>query len=169
MFRWYRKAVKCYVYLSDVSVGDEDEDHTKRTWELAFRNSRWFTRGWTLQELLAPASVEFFSQEGERLGDKNILEQQIYEVTGIPIAALRGTPLSQFSVDERMRWAAKRNTTKKEDKAYCLLGIFGVFMPLIYGEGEHAFVRLRKKMDRPLRSESFAKSVCGEWVGEWLT
>jgi Heterokaryon incompatibility protein (HET) len=74
MFRWYRDAVKCYVYLSDVSVRNVDDNWTKRTWKLAFRKSRWFTRGWTLQELIAPASVEFFSQEEERLGNKNTLE-----------------------------------------------------------------------------------------------
>ena len=153
MFRWYRDAAKCYVYLSDVFVSDGDDDHAKRTWKLAFRKSRWFTRGWTLQELLAPTSVEFFSREGERLGDKKTLEQQIYEITSIPSAALRGTPLSKFSVDERMRWAANRSTKKKEDEAYCLLGIFNVFMPLIYGERENAFVRLRESIDRHEKQE----------------
>src|SRR5204863_8757376 len=118
MFRWYRDAVKCYVYLSDISIRDKDDDYTKRTWNLAFRKSRWFTRGWTLQELLAPKSVEFFSREGVRLGDRNTLEREIYEITGIPIAALRGAPFSDFRVDERMRWAEKRTTKNKEDKAY---------------------------------------------------
>lgn len=155
MFRWYRDAAKCYVYLSDVSVSGGGEDHPEWTWKSAFRNSRWFTRGWTLQELLAPASIEFFSREGEHLGNKKTLEQQIHEITRIPIAALRGVPLSQFSVHERMRWAAKRNTRKKEDQAYCLLGIFDVFMPLIYGEGEHALIRLRNEVDQSLSRKSF--------------
>ncbi|KIW14239.1 hypothetical protein PV08_07021 [Exophiala spinifera] len=141
IFRWYLNATRCYVHLSDVSMCTED-DQSKRTWKIAFRRSRWFTRGWTLQELIAPPSVEFFSREGELLGSKITLEQQIHEITGIPIAALRGASLSQFSVDERMRWAARRETRRKEDKAYCLMGIFGVFMPLIYGEGENAFIRL---------------------------
>ncbi|KAI9870748.1 MAG: Vegetative incompatibility protein HET-E-1, partial [Watsoniomyces obsoletus] len=93
MFRWYRNAVKCYVYLSDVSARKRDKnDQTRRTWEPAFRNSRWFTRGWTLQELLAPKSVRFFSREGDLLGDKMMLEQQIHEITGVPITALRGKP-----------------------------------------------------------------------------
>jgi hypothetical protein len=153
MFRWYRDAVKCYVYLSDVSARKRDNNQTERTWESAFRKSRWFTRSWTLQELIAPKSVEFFSREGERLGNKSILERQIYEITEIPIAALRGTPLSDFSVDERMRWAAKRTTKRKEDKAYCLLGIFNVFMSPIYGEGENAFIRLRDEIDRSSRSK----------------
>lgn len=145
MFRWYRDATKCFVYLSDVSV---DANSTSQDqWESDFRRSKWFTRGWTLQELLAPTSVEFFSREGTWLGDKLSLELQIHEITEIPILALRGTPLSHFSVNERMLWAAKRNTKKKEDEAYCLLGIFDVFLPLIYGEGQNAFSRLRKEID----------------------
>ncbi|KIW70533.1 hypothetical protein, variant [Phialophora macrospora] len=151
MFRWYRDAVKCYVYLSDVSALPKDKDQTKYTWESTFRESEWFTRGWTLQELLAPVSVEFFSREGERLGDKETLKQQIHEITDIPIAALEGTPLPQFSVDERLRWAAKRITKRKEDGAYCLLGIFNIFMPLIYGEEEHALTRLKEEIDKSQR------------------
>jgi hypothetical protein len=142
------------VYLSDVSASKREHDNqTAQTWELAFRKSRWFTRGWTLQELIAPYTVEFFSREREYLGDKKMLEQQIHEVTGIPIDALRREPLSNFSVDERMRWAAKRTTTRKEDKAYCLLGIFDVYLPLIYGEGENAFVRLQEEIARVSQSE----------------
>ncbi|OQV11207.1 hypothetical protein CLAIMM_15076 [Cladophialophora immunda] len=163
MFRWYRDAVKCYVYLRDVSVGKGDEDHTKPIWKLAFQKSRWFTRGWTLQELLAPISVEFFSREGEWLGSRSTFEQQIHEITGIPIAALRGAPLSQFSVDERMRWAFKRDTKKKEDKAYCLLGIFNVFMPIIYGEGENATIRLQKIIVKYSRGPSSEREN-GHWA-----
>ena len=96
MFCWYRGAAKCYVYLPDVSTHTPDEsDYSSGfTWESAFRKSRWFTRGWTLQELIAPASVEFFSREGIRLGDKKPLEQQLHKITGIPIKVLQGTPLS---------------------------------------------------------------------------
>lgn len=147
MFRWYRNAVKCYAYLADVSAPRvKHEDQTQRTWESEFRCSRWFRRGWTLQELLAPKSVEFFSREEELLGDKKMLEQHIHEITGIPISALHGGSLSNFSVGERMRWAANRDTKKKEDKAYCLLGIFDVSMSLRYGEGEKALVRLENKV-----------------------
>jgi hypothetical protein len=153
MFRWYRNSAKCYVYLSDVTVRKRDSDQTKRPWEPAFRKSRWFTRGWTLQELLGPESIEFFSREGELLGDKKMLVQQIHEITDIPIAALCGAPLSEFSVDERLRWAENRKTRKKEDKAYCLLGIFNVFMPLIYGEGANAFIRLKAEIDGSSRSK----------------
>ncbi|KAN0067835.1 TPR-like protein [Elaphomyces granulatus] len=148
MFRWYRDAAKCYVYLADVSL-DTDIKSSQLPWELSLRKSRWFTRGWTLQELVAPTIVEFFSEEGEQLGNKKSLERHIHEVTGIPIKALRGSPLSDFSVRERMLWAEKRETTREEDKAYSLLGIFDVYMPLIYGEGrENAFRRLREEMDK---------------------
>jgi len=111
MFQWYRRAAKCYVYLSDVSTLEGNLQP-----ELALRGSRWFTRGWTLQELLAPQSVEFFSREGVRLGDKKSFERTINEITGIPINALGGAPLSEFTVEDRMRWAAGRITTRKKTK-----------------------------------------------------
>jgi hypothetical protein len=161
-FRQYRNAVKCYVILSDVSISDSDKNDqsSEITWDSAFRKSRWFTRGWTLQELLAPTSIEFFSREGRLLGDKKSLERQIHEITKIPIEALRGTsPLSQFSVDERMSWAVHRQTTRAEDQAYSLLGIFDVHMPLIYGEGmENAFNRLQREIEQSSGSKSFTLS-----------
>lgn len=152
MFRWYHDAVKCYVYLSDVPAVVLDSErspdcNTLYQWETDFRNCKWFTRGWTLQELLAPKIVQFFSRKQEMLGDKTTLAQQIHEITTIPIAALRGTALAQFSIDERIRWTKGRQTKEKEDKAYCLLGIFEVFMPLIYGEGDNALRRLRKEIN----------------------
>ncbi|KAH6673053.1 hypothetical protein B0J14DRAFT_654782 [Halenospora varia] len=150
MFRWYQNAAKCYVYLLDVSrppFGTADKSN--EPWESTFRKSRWFTRGWTLQELIAPASVGFFSREGELLGNKESLAQHICEITGIPFEALRGSPLSDFGVTERMSWAESRETTRQEDKAYSLLGIFDVNMPLIYGEGrEKALKRLREEIDK---------------------
>ncbi len=152
MFRWYRSATRCYVYLSDVSspAFDTDDKLSELPFESAFRGSRWFTRGWTLQELLAPSSVEFFSQEGNRLGDKRSLQQQIHEITGITVQALQETFLSRFSFDERLSWAQNRQTTRKEDQAYALLGIFDVYMPLIYGEGrDNALKRLLKEIYKP--------------------
>jgi len=143
MFRWYRNAVKCYVFLSDVSKGDFGTQPLPSQLLSTLRPSRWFTRGWTLQELLAPLRVEFFSKEGDWLGDKTTLESQMHNITGIAVKALQGTHLSYFSVDERMSWASNRRTTIEEDHAYCLLGIFEIHMPLIYGEGkENAFRRL---------------------------
>jgi hypothetical protein len=148
MFRWYRDAAKCYAYLSDVSTPADDPEICQSAWEAGFRSSQWFTRGWTLQELLAPSSVLFYSSQYRKLGDKKSLARVIHETTGIPLPALDGHPLDTFSVAERMTWAAKRQTTKDEDGAYCLLGIFSIFMPLIYGEGkEHALKRLQREVD----------------------
>ena len=150
MFRWYRHAIKCYVYLPDVSRPHSDSaDGSNEPWESTFRKSEWFTRGWTLQELIAPASVDFFSRERELLGNKASLERHICEVTGIPATALRGSPLSDFSITERLSWAASRETFRQEDKAYSLLGIFDVNMPLIYSEGkDKAMNRLREEIDK---------------------
>ncbi|KAM3068301.1 hypothetical protein ACMFMG_009441 [Clarireedia jacksonii] len=140
MFRWYRNATRCYVYLSDVSGCSVSGNHK---WESDFRKSKWFTRGWTLQELLAPASVEFFSRESKRLGDKSLLMTQICDITNIPDTALKGCPLSQYSVEERLRWIQHRQTTLEEDKVYSLLGIFDVYILPIYGEGlANAYNRL---------------------------
>jgi hypothetical protein len=155
MFRWYQNAAKCYVYLSDVSALEyvAKDQSSIVTWEAAFQKSRWFTRGWTLQELLAPASVEFFSLEGNRLGDKRSMEQLVQKITEIPVRALRGTPLSDFSVTERISWTEKRQTTRREDRAYCLLGIFDIHIPLIYGEGDKAFVRLKREIKKRSKSK----------------
>jgi hypothetical protein len=156
MFRWYHNATKCYVHLSDVSIcgSIENELSSQWTWKPAFQRSRWFTRGWTLQELIAPKSVEFYSAEGEQLGDKNSLVQEIHEMTGISIQALQGRPLSCFSVDERMSWAVRRETKREEDAAYSLLGIFDIHMPLIYGEGrKKALNRLQKEIKESLQDE----------------
>lgn len=150
MFRWYKTSTRCYVYLSDVRLNESDPE----AWQLAFRQSRWFTRGWTLQELLAPSSVEFFDQEWRRLGDKILLVDLLHEITGVPVAALRGHPLSTFSINERMLWARGRDTKRKEDKAYALIGILGITMVTNYGEGEdHAMERLRKELRPPPRIE----------------
>jgi tetratricopeptide (TPR) repeat protein len=148
MFRWYSKATKCYVFLSDVSVSTATESHQQNDWEASFRASEWFTRGWTLQELIAPVSVEFFSAEGRKLGDKASLEQLIYEITGIPPKALRGFLLSAFTISERIQWANNRETTEEEDNIYCLLGILDVSMPTSYGEGkENASRRLQMEIE----------------------
>lgn len=148
MFSWYQKAVRCYVYLSDVSL-DQPVSKALNGWEHHFKRSRWFTRGWTVQELIAPAIVEFFSAEGQRLGSKISLEKMIHGVTGIPAEVLRGDPLFNFSIDERMSWAKERDTAIEEDRVYCLLGIFDVSMPLIYGEGkEKASRRLQEEVHK---------------------
>ncbi|GIZ38905.1 hypothetical protein CKM354_000230400 [Cercospora kikuchii] len=153
MFRWYKRASKCYVYLSDVrKIQDDDDESAVYSWKIAFQNSRWFTRGWTLQELLAPKVVEFWSSDRHMIGTKAELSDLIHNRTNIPQRALEGAPLSTFSVKERFRWAAPRETKRAEDKAYCLLGIFEVHMAPIYGEGgDHASERLEKVIHDRLR------------------
>ena len=151
MFQWYRQATRCYIYLSDVP----DPKDLTSTVESAFLSSRWFKRGWTLQELIAPSSVQFFSQAGELLGSRKSRTQQIYEITGIDIEALQGNSLSEFSIDRRVSWTTRRETKKEEDAAYCLLGIFGIHMSLIYGEGrQRAFDRLQRKVQKSLNLAS---------------
>lgn len=156
MFQWYRRADKCYAYLSDVSAGFSvaNDRSTRQTWKSAFRHSKWFTRGWTLQELLAPRSVEFFSRDGLRLDDRQSLAEDIHEITGISIQALRGTPLAHFSMAARFSWTRRRKTKRPEDAAYSLLGIFNVSMSPIYGEGrKRAFVRLQKEIRQSFEGE----------------
>ncbi|KAI0490477.1 hypothetical protein F4859DRAFT_458140 [Xylaria cf. heliscus] len=153
MFRWYQNAKICYVYLSDVisdeEKGSQQNDPRQSSWKIAFRNSRWCTRGWTLQELLAPQNVEFFSKDGHKLGSKASLSQLLHERTGIPINAFENPVLHSFSASEKMSWARNRVTRRKEDKAYCLLGLLNISMRISYGEGEeHAMTRLRTKIER---------------------
>ncbi len=148
MFRWYKQARKCYVYLPDVSVPGGTISNTE-AWMPQFRKSRWFTRGWTLQEIVSPENVEFFSKEKTWLGSRKSLEQEIHNITHLPLEVLRGQDLNNFTVEERISWVKHRVTTVKEDKVYCLLGIFGIFLPLIYGEGEeYAMLRLKEEIEK---------------------
>ena len=139
-----------------VNAEEGNYQQSSYTWEPAFRTSRWFTRGWTLQELIAPASVIFFSANNERLGNRQTLEASIHEITGIAKNALRGDPLSDFSAKERLSWAQHRHTKHEEDEVYSLLGVFDVSMPLIYGEGkEKALRRLHEEINRLAQGELF--------------
>ncbi|KAM3432243.1 hypothetical protein MY4824_006677 [Beauveria thailandica] len=137
MSAWYRDATLCYALLSDVPAA-------------VFDRSAWFTRGWTLQELLAPAHVVFYDSAWQPLGsrDEAPLTERISAVTRIDVAVLRGdVALTDRSVAQRMAWAADRTTTRLEDRAYSLLGLFGVNMPMLYGEGgARAFRRLQEEI-----------------------
>lgn len=158
MFRWYQNAARCYVYLSDVPKANKVDDEGE--WKETFSTSRWFTRGWTLQELIAPRLVDFFDSEGERLGDKFSLVSDLYRITGIAKNALRGDALSNFSIAERRSWAKHRNTTIEEDEAYCLIGIFDISMALIYGETrDQAFWRLEEEVHKLHKGEPLPKQA----------
>ncbi|RYO96410.1 hypothetical protein DL765_011600 [Monosporascus sp. GIB2] len=150
MFRWYRNASICYAYLSDVPSGDDPKDPGSR-----FFASRWFRRGWTLQELLAPKKLHFFDQTWTSIGTKQKMWGSIETITGVPREFLVGwAELYEASVAQRMSWAAQRETTREEDIAYCLLGIFDVTMPMIYGEGDKAFGRLQEEIMKKTRDDS---------------
>jgi len=142
MFRWYKESKVCYAYLGDVPAEGEHLEAPGSK----FRNSRWFTRGWTLQELLAPDNLLFFGKSWCLVGDRMNLRHVVGEITGISPSFLIQRNLPKASIAQRMSWAAKRETTRKEDMAYCLLGIFDINMPLLYGEGEKAFRRLQEEI-----------------------
>ena len=142
MYRWYALAGVCYVYLHDVSSTCQLD--TPRS---QFRKSVWFTRGWTLQELIAPRFILFLSQDWQPLGTKAALSDLIQEITDVDIDVLTSLlDVESVSIARRMSWASRRQTSRVEDQAYCLMGIFGVNMPTLYGEGVGAFRRLQEEV-----------------------
>ncbi|KAI0644277.1 heterokaryon incompatibility protein-domain-containing protein [Trametes meyenii] len=150
MYQWYAQATICYAFLFDV-----DGDENPRASHSQFRKSKWFTRGWTLQELVASIRVVFLSREWRPLGTLSSLVAVVEEVTGIDRGVLlHQTPLNAISVARRMSWASKRVTTRVEDEAYSLMGIFGVMMPTIYGEGRAAFARLQEEILKQVPDQS---------------
>jgi hypothetical protein len=138
MFRWYQEATVCIAHLSDVTNKED------------FRKARWFTRGWTLQELLAPKDVIFYNQNYSQKWTRNEVQCEIESITGIPRALLEGSiDLDNVRAEDVWTWSRDRKTTRPEDLAYCLLGLFGVSMAVIYGEGEkNSFRRLRREILR---------------------
>lgn len=147
MFTWYQQAEICYVYLVDVSHDDALDPLTPGNHQEVLRRSRWFTRGWTLQELVAPESLTFYSREWIKIGDKADLAEHLHLVTRIDINVLTGRKsFRECSVAQRMSWACTRDTTRIEDMAYCLVGLFNINLPLMYGEGAAAFIRLQQRI-----------------------
>lgn len=150
MYDWYSHAEVCYVFFADVS--DAESPHAP---DSRFRRSMWFTRGWTLQELIVPWGTVFLSKEWRMIGTKASLAGVIEAVTGIERdVLLHVRPLHTVSVARRMSWASLRRTTRVEDEAYCLMGIFGVRLPVIYGEGTQAFIRLQEEIMRRIPDQS---------------
>ncbi|EGP85272.1 uncharacterized protein MYCGRDRAFT_45759, partial [Zymoseptoria tritici IPO323] len=134
MYRWYYQAKVCYAYLPDVP-------------DVPLRESKWFTRGWTLQELIAPGHVLFYDGAWNFLGSKISMVRELAEITRIDANVLRDREnLMSVSVAARMAWAADRATSREEDRAYSLMGIFDVNMPMLYGEGRKAFTRLQEEI-----------------------
>ncbi|THU97098.1 HET-domain-containing protein [Dendrothele bispora CBS 962.96] len=142
MFIYYSDSDDCYVYLSDASCKEDPRDA-----DSGFRKSRWFQRGWTLQELLAPSNVVLVDKDWREIGTRYSLKDAISAITMIPVEVFEGRRIETFSIAQRMSWAAFRETSRPEDQAYSLMGIFGVNMPPIYGEGgTKAFVRLQQEI-----------------------
>jgi len=177
MFKWYENSDICFAYLDDVPVGSEDIG-------TSMRKSRWFTRGWTLQELLAPKELIFFASDWSVIGTRHEYASIVSDITGIEQKYLesqdtintqaRQVLISSATVAQRMDWASKRMTTRGEDMSYCLLGLFGINIPLLYGEGsERAFFRLQEAIvrdptvfDVTLLAWDIAREMTSSWQVE---
>ena len=155
MYRWYENAKVCYAYLYDVpnplfpTSSDNERYPDFRGWP------EWFSRGWTLQELIAPSNVQFLNKNWQSIGDKRTLAPTLEDITGIPehilIDGLHG---NRPCVAQIMSWAAWRTTTRVEDRAYSLMGLLDVNMPMLYGEGKKAFHRLQLEIVRASNDQS---------------
>lgn len=162
MFSWYRQATICYAYLVDVGPRPYPSLTPPHYWE-QLDSSRWFTRGWTLQELLAPSRMVFYSYGWSRIGTREELAQVISKTTRIDEAYIRGKGIQYASIAQKMSWLSRRVTTRVEDMAYCMLGIFDISMPLLYGEGSRAFTRLQEEI---IRTSNDHTIFCWTWYDQ---
>ena len=144
MYRWYMGATICYAYLFDVDPAENPGAPAS-----SFRRSKWFTRGWTLQELVAAKEVVFFARDWTIIGGKDFFADLLRQITGIDVDVLTGQKsLGTVAAARRLSWASLRETTRVEDGAYSLMGIFDINMPTIYGEGPRSFLRLQEEIMR---------------------
>jgi hypothetical protein len=146
MYQWSKDSAICYVYLSDILIHHHRHPFHMEDSSSPSSYSRWFSRGWTLQELLAPSKLQLFDKNWSSVGMKEDHMDAISGITNIDLFALNGGDLRRLSIARRMSWAANRQTTRVEDMAYCLLGVFNIEMPLLYGEGARAFIRLQEEI-----------------------
>ncbi|KAK6070977.1 het domain-containing protein [Seiridium cupressi] len=194
MYKWYSEAKICYVYLTDVTFPDREShlgmfagqsdvkgwflnamehkrDDLMRIMQSRFMNCRWWTRGWTLQELLAPLHVVFFSEDWTLLGRKSEIAPWVSVSTKIHKEVLEDrAKIKSYSIAQRMSWAADRTTTVVEDMAYCLLGIFDINMPMLYGQGRNAFRKLQEEIinrsdDQSIFAWTCIMSQAQPWTG----
>ena len=165
MFEWYRRASVCLVYVADVTTATAEQDPLEKQIE----RSKWFTRGWTLQELLAPRQLEFYERNWYFLAKKGDMKDLIQSITGVQTSALDSFDPKEYTVAQRMSWISRRMTTRPEDMAYSLLGIFGVNMPLLYGEGRKAFIRLQEAILSTTDDQSLfawkTRGIFGDSIG----
>ena len=155
MYRWYQNAKVCYAYLHDVPSSsfpterDNENHYDFDGWP------EWFSRGWTLQELIAPSNVQFLNRTWQNIGDKRTLAPTLRNITGIPEHILiHGLHGNRPCVAQIISWVAHRTTTRVEDRAYSLLGLLDVNMPMLYGEGKKAFRRLQLEIIRASNDQS---------------
>ncbi|KXJ89450.1 heterokaryon incompatibility protein-domain-containing protein, partial [Microdochium bolleyi] len=149
MFAWYQGAQVCFAFLSDIQWTRVFQDSYRKDVLQALGRSRWFTRGWTLQELLAPSEVVFLDRTWTKIGTKEGFSDVLESLTSIRrVFLVFPKRVEDASVAERLSWASHRQTSRKEDMAYCLLGLLGINMPLLYGEGHRAFLRLQHEIIR---------------------
>ncbi|KAI6143794.1 hypothetical protein BKA82DRAFT_65217, partial [Pisolithus tinctorius] len=155
MYAWYANSDRCYAYLHDTDANalptdpDNDKFAESNGWP------KWFSRGWTLQELIAPEDVHFFNRNWEYITRKRKCPRALSTITRISVDVLeKGLSWSYPSTAQIMSWAADRRTTREEDRAYSLMGLFGVHMPMLYGEGKKAFLRLQLEIIRMTNDQS---------------
>ncbi|KAB8217421.1 heterokaryon incompatibility protein-domain-containing protein [Aspergillus novoparasiticus] len=166
MFQWYKSARVCYVYLADVEGPYRKNARTNLlTYTPEGNPSRWYTRGWTLQELLAPSNVVFYNREWQWIGTKLQLLEEISDITQIDVFNLIELNIKPTCIGQKLSWAARRETTRIEDMAYCLLGLCGVHIPLLYGEEENSFRRLQEEIIRT--STDMSIFACNEPRSPW--
>jgi hypothetical protein len=166
MFDWYARSEVCFALLVDVELRSEAPDMEDTLRQI--RESRWFTRGWTLQELLAPSNLIFYDKSWTKLGSKaGALLAEVSVTTGIQIQFLADKLSAQkASVAQKMSWLSRRKTTHTEDIAYCMMGLFGINMPLLYGEGMKAFTRLQEEI---IRTSNDHTIFCWSWIDSLST
>ncbi|KAK2599591.1 hypothetical protein N8I77_011332 [Diaporthe amygdali] len=162
MFSWYQEATTCYAFLSDVEPMARECESMTEDYVKHFCESKWFTRGWTLQELLAPFAITFFSLDWSEIASRSTMAQAISETTRIDTEYLQGNRrYKKASIAQKMSWVSRRVTTRVEDMAYCMLGIFEINMPLLYGEGTKSFTRLQEEIIRHSNDQTI---FCWTWV-----
>ena len=153
MCRWYENAKVCYAYLHDVLGSSFPTASDKERYPDFCGWPEWFSRGWTLQELIAPSNVQFLNKNWQNIGDKRTLAPTLVGITGIPVH-IHGLNGNRPCVAQIMSWAAHRKTTRVEDRAYSLMGLLDVNMSMMYGEGKKAFHRLQLEIIRTSNDQS---------------
>ena len=168
MYRWYEKAKICYVYLHDVPGSSFPTASDKERYPDFNGWPEWFSRGWTLQELIAPSEVEFFNKDWQSICKKTTLTPTLQNITGIPEHILtHGLSGNRPCVAQITSWAANRTTMRIEDRAYSLMGPLDVNMPMLYGEGKKAFHRLQLEIIRASNDQSIFAWECKWWRGNF--